>query len=107
GNNLAPSSKRAVGMALLISCGNMGGIMGSNIYLSREAPVYRTGFACSFAMCVLAVLMAFALRKGYERENKRREALLREKTEEEIRAGYGEQELLDIGDRSPFFKYTL
>jgi predicted permease len=34
GNNLAPSSKRAVGMALLISMGNLGGICGSNIYLA-------------------------------------------------------------------------
>ena len=30
-NNLAPSSKRAVGMAILISFGNFGGIAGSNV----------------------------------------------------------------------------
>jgi MFS family permease len=40
GNNLAPSSKRAVGMALMISIGNMGGICGSNIYFAAEEPRY-------------------------------------------------------------------
>lgn len=38
GNNLAPSSKRAVGMALLISVGNMGGICGSNV---RFTPLFH------------------------------------------------------------------
>lgn len=31
GNNLAPSSKRAVGMATLISMGNLGGIAGMSL----------------------------------------------------------------------------
>jgi len=33
GNNLAPTWKRSVGMALLISIGNLGGAIGSNIFL--------------------------------------------------------------------------
>jgi hypothetical protein len=37
-NNLAPSSKRAVGMAWLIAIGNFGGIAGSNIYIASQAP---------------------------------------------------------------------
>ena len=106
-NSLAPSSKRAVGMALLISVGNMGGIMGSNIYLAREAPKYRTGFGVSLAMCLLAIAMTFVLRWGYAKENARREKLCSEASEEEIRARYTEQEMLDLGDKSPFFRYTL
>jgi ABC-type Mn2+/Zn2+ transport system permease subunit len=38
-NNLAPSSRRAVGIALLISIGNLGGgLIGSNIFLSNPRP---------------------------------------------------------------------
>ncbi|KAF2871393.1 major facilitator superfamily domain-containing protein [Massariosphaeria phaeospora] len=107
GNSLAPSSKRAVGMALLISVGNMGGIMGSNIYLSREKPKYTTGFAVSLAMCLAAIAMTFLLRWAYGKENARREALISEHGEEVIRARYTDQEMLDLGDRSPFFRYTL
>lgn len=106
-NSLAPSSKRAVGMALLISVGNMGGIMGSNIYLAREAPKYTTGFAASLAMCFAAIGMTFLLRWAYNRENKKKDALIAEHGEAAIKARYSEQELLDMGDKSPFFRYTL
>ncbi|KAF2271751.1 MFS general substrate transporter [Westerdykella ornata] len=106
-NSLAPSSKRAVGMALLISVGNMGGIMGSNIYLAREKPKYRTGFGVSLAMCIAAIVMTFVLRWAYSRENAKRDQLLAEHTEEEIRAQYTEEQMLELGDRSPFWRYTL
>lgn len=107
GNSLAPSSKRAIGMALLISVGNMGGIMGSNIYLSREAPKYTTGFAASLAMCCAAIIMTFVLRWAYTRENRRKDEMIAEMGEEAIRAKYSEDELLMMGDKSPFFRYTL
>ncbi|CAI4214375.1 unnamed protein product [Parascedosporium putredinis] len=106
-NNLSPSSKRAVGLALLISVGNMGGLMGSNIYLSREAPVYHTGYGVSLTMLGVGILAAIALRISYARENKLRDELLAEIGEEGVRARYTEQELLDLGDKSPFFRYTL
>jgi hypothetical protein len=107
GNSLAPSSKRAVGMALLISVGNMGGIMGSNIYLSREAPKYTTGFSASLAMCFAAIIMTFVLRWAYARENKKKDAMVAEMGEEAIRAKYTEDELMQMGDKSPFYRYTL
>ncbi|OQU98762.1 hypothetical protein CLAIMM_04495 isoform 3 [Cladophialophora immunda] len=106
-NNLAPSSKRAVGMALLISVGNMGGICGSNIYFSAQAPKYPTGFGVSLGICVLGIVAAFVLRVAYQRENRRRDDLLAREGEEAIKAKYTEQELLDLGDRSPFYRYTL
>jgi sugar phosphate permease len=107
GSSLAPSSKRAVGMALLIAVGNMGGIMGSNIYLARERPKYKTGFGVSLAMCLFAIVMTLVVRWGYKRENEKRDRMLSGSTEEEIRARYSEQELLDLGDRSPFWRYGL
>ncbi|KAL1954411.1 hypothetical protein VTO42DRAFT_1181 [Malbranchea cinnamomea] len=107
GNNLAPSSKRAVGMALLISVGNWGGIAGSNIYLARQAPKYPVGFGVSLAISVIAVIVAYILRISYRRINVERDRLLAEEGEATIRAKYTEQELLDMGDLSPFFRYTM
>ena len=106
-NNLAPSSKRAVGMALLISIGNLGGIAGSNIYIASQAPKYPTGFGTGLGVCVAAVIMAFVLRILFARENRKRREMLDSEGEEAIRARYSEQELLDMGDKSPFFIYTL
>ncbi|KAF2008009.1 MFS general substrate transporter [Amniculicola lignicola CBS 123094] len=106
-NSLAPSSKRAVGMALLIAAGNCGGIMGSNIYLAREAPKYQTGFGVSLGMCCSAIAMTFVLRWAYNRENMKRDALYAGLSETEIRAKFTDQEMLDLGDRNPFWRYTL
>jgi len=107
GNNLAPSSKRAVGMAILIAVGNFGGICGSNIFLARQAPRYPAGYGTALGICVVAIGAAYVLRCAYDRENKRRDAFMEGKTAEEVRAAHTEQELLDMGDRSPFFRYTL
>lgn len=105
-NNTAPSSKRAVGMALLISLGNLGGICGANIYLASEAPKYPAGFGTSLTICCLAVITAIILRFVYDRENKKRKRLIEEQGDELTRR-YTEQEMLDLGDENPFFVYTL
>lgn len=107
GNNLAPSSKRAVGMALLISIGNFGGICGSNIFLAAQAPRYPAGYGTCLGICCAGVVAAFILRHAYAKENKRRDAFMVGKTDEDVRGLYTTQELLDLGDRSPFFRYTL
>ena len=106
-NNLAPSSKRAVGMAVLISVGNWGGICGSNIFIAKQAPRYWAGYGTGLGICFAGIIAAFVLRFAYARENKRRDEFMVGKTDEEVRAKYTEQELLDLGDRSPFFRYTL
>ena len=85
----------------------MGGIMGSNIYLAREKPKYTTGFAASLAMCVGAIAMTFVLRWAYARENRKRDQMIQEHGAEAIRARYTDEEMLMMGDKSPFFRYTL
>ncbi|KIW83497.1 hypothetical protein Z517_02742 [Fonsecaea pedrosoi CBS 271.37] len=102
-NNLAPSSKRAVGMALLLSIGNMGGIVGSNIFLSNQAPHYWTGYGVIMGIDCLAVVACLILRFSYKRINAERDRM----SEEEIRARYTDDELLKMGDKSPFYRYTL
>jgi hypothetical protein len=106
-NNISPSSKRAVGMAFFISVGNMGAIMGSNIYLAQQAPSYPAGFGVSLAMLSLAISMAILLRFAYAAENRKRDALFAELGEEGVRARYTEEQLVDLGDKSPFFRYSL
>ena len=94
-------------MALLISVGNLGGIAGSNIYISSQAPKYPTGFGTGLGISFAAVVMAYVLRRIFANENKKRRELLETEGEEAIRARYSDQELLDMGDKSPFFIYTL
>jgi hypothetical protein len=86
----------------------MGAIAGSNVYIAREAPKYHTGFGACLAFIGCGIIMACVLRIAYGRENKRRDRLEAEMGGEEgVRSRYSEQELLDMGDRSPFFRYAL
>ncbi|CAG8903779.1 unnamed protein product [Penicillium egyptiacum] len=60
-NNLAGARKQAMGIAFMISIGNCGGLVGSFIYLEREAPKYPTGFGNSFAFAVAGIVASVVL----------------------------------------------
>ena len=90
-------------MAIQIPIGNLGGAIGSNIYLGKEAPHYWTGYGFSLGIIIVALCSAIILRFSLNRINKQRDLMVLE----EIHAKYSQQELLDMGDYSPFFRYTL
>lgn len=91
-------------MALLVSLGNLGGgLIGSNLFLDRLKPHYYVGYGFCFAIMLTASITAVILRTIYKRLNQQREGM----SEEEIRAKYTESELLEMGDKSPFYRYTL
>lgn len=85
-NNLAPTWKRAIGMALLMTVGNLGGAIGSNIFLARQAPHYWLGYGFSLGILLAGMLSTIALRLVYLAINKKRESV----AEEEVRARYTE-----------------
>jgi len=90
-------------MAALIGGGNLGGIVGSNIFLEQEAPQYWTGYGVCLAISLLAIVATLILRRAYLRDNLARDQM----TEAEIRAKYTDAQLAELGDRSPYFRYTL
>ncbi|CEL08694.1 hypothetical protein ASPCAL11839 [Aspergillus calidoustus] len=101
--NCAGTMKRAVGIAAMISFSQLGGIVGSNIYISSQAPTYPVGFGISLGMlavfgCIWPVIYYFILK----RINAKRAAM----DETEIRAKYTEEELSEMGDLSPLFRYA-
>ena len=85
----------------------MGGICGSNIYLAAQEPKYPTGFGVSLGCCGLGIIAAFILRLEYKRQNRKRDELIAREGEAAVKARYTDQELLELGDKSPFFRYTL
>jgi MFS family permease len=102
-NNLAPANRRAVGIGLNVCLGNLGGIIGSFMYLEHEAPSYYTGFGLSLAFGATGLMNVLALETVLWYENKKRARV----SEEEVKEKYTEEELLALGDKSPLFKYTL
>jgi len=103
GNNLAPSWKRAVGMAILISIGNMGGAVGSNIFLAAEKPRYWLGYGMGAGMVSAAIICTFILKASYEKINRERDAM----DSNEIRARYTDEQLIEMGDKSPLYRYVV
>lgn len=101
-NNLAPSSRRIIGIALNNCVGNIGGIVGSFMYLDSEKPRYPTGFGLSLAFGASGMIVAMLLEWSYISANKRKERIA-----EEAKAKYSDEELFDMGDKSPLFKHVL
>lgn len=101
-NNTAPAGRRAMVSAFLTAVANVGGIIGSFMYLNSEDPVYNTGngisVAAGFLGCACTVVLHVAWKRA-NRENSNRD-------ETAARFAYSDDELLRMGDRSPFFKYT-
>lgn len=102
-NNLAGPARRALGVAFTIAMGNIGGIIGSLIFLDREQPQYPTGWGTCLACVLSGLAAALVLEVTYFTINKRRAS----RGEEEIREKYSDDVLEKMGDRSPLFRYSL
>jgi hypothetical protein len=102
-NNLAGTRKQAIGIAFMICIGNTGGIPGSFIYLESEKPKYPTGYGSSFAFAAAGLVASLLLELRFWSSNKRNAKMTREAIYEK----YTDQELQEMGDRSPLFKYIL
>lgn len=102
-NNIAPASKRAIGLAFFVSLGNIGGVLASYMFLQHEAPAYPTGYGISLGVLAFGIVVAVLLEVAYVRINQERTKT----SEEKIKAKYTEAELANMGDSSPLFRYTL
>lgn len=92
-----------MGIAFMIAVGNLGGLPGSFIFLSKESPRYPTGFGTSLAFAAAGIVSALLLEFFYWSHNKKYEHT----TEEEIREKYTDEQLDKLGNKSPLFKYSL
>lgn len=102
-NNLAGPLRRAMGIAMMLTIGNIGAVIGSFIFLEKEKPKYPTGFGGSIASAAFGLVCAFLLEFLYWRANKKNDKM----TEEQVRAKYTDDQLDEMGDRSPLFRYNL
>lgn len=79
-------------------------IMGPNIFLANEARTYPVGFGICLTMLVLfGVIWPTIYYFILKRINQRRDQM----SEDEVMAKYSEQQLADMGDNSPLFRYAL
>lgn len=106
--NLGKGLKRSVGLGTLISFGNCGAFVSSNVFISSQAPRYPVGFGVGLAMCSMGGVAVTALFIGMLLENRRRDRRQSKGTEAGRR--YSKQELermQGLGEEHPDFRYQL
>ncbi|KJZ76799.1 hypothetical protein HIM_03676 [Hirsutella minnesotensis 3608] len=101
-NNSPRYGKRTTATGLQLTLGNASGILSAFIYPKSDAPRYVRGHAVTLSMVALGVAIYGAMWMWYRRENTRRgTGQLSEKHK-----GLNEDELEELGDDSPRYRYT-
>lgn len=101
--NISNPHKRAVAIGYLICVGNVGGIIGSYIYQADEKPRYPTGYSTSLAFAATGIVACLALEFCLWSANKTKDRA----SMSEIEGRYNEDQLREMEERSPLFKYRL
>lgn len=99
--NLAGSYKRAIGVSFVLGWGNLGSIVASNIYLTREAPEFPTGYGVAFGFIGVEAVLAVLFMMGLKRENRKRG-----RGERDWRFSLPEEELENLGDDHPDYRFN-
>ncbi|RSL56343.1 hypothetical protein CEP53_006806 [Fusarium sp. AF-6] len=95
--------KRTTGTGMQLTWGNAAGIMSAFIYPSKDKPRYTRGHAVTLSMVALGTIIYGFLWWWYKRVNEQREAGVMKEKYRNMR----EDELGELGDESPRYKYTI
>lgn len=100
-NNMGGHYKKAIAAGLQIGLGNCGGIIASNIFVTREAPTYLTGYSVGIGAIGLGFISCTAFFAWCVFENKKRD-----RGERDHRLNLPQEELINLGDDHPAFRFT-
>ncbi|KAF7562376.1 hypothetical protein G7046_g1737 [Stylonectria norvegica] len=95
--------KRTTANGMQLTWGNAAGIMSAFIYPKADAPRYIRGHAVTLSMVAVGTLLYGFLWYWYRKENQRRQA---GEMKDEHR-GLEADELKELGDESPHYRYTI
>ncbi|KAL2378146.1 hypothetical protein RJZ90_006226 [Blastomyces dermatitidis] len=100
-NNMGGHYKRGISSAMQIGIGNSGGIIASNLFFPSEAPRYPTGYGASLGLIWLCALTCIVFLLYLYRENR-----LRAQGRRDHLLQLPEDEVNNLGDHHPSFKFT-
>jgi hypothetical protein len=104
GNNIGGSVKRGVGIACHVGFGNLGGLVASFLFLSRQAPRYFPGYGSLIALLTMSTILCCIMTVYLRRENARRDREYKAPSEYSYEEKFAEREK---GDYATFFRYTV
>ncbi|KAF9114266.1 hypothetical protein BGX27_011317 [Mortierella sp. AM989] len=103
--NFGGYAKRVIAVAMFLLSSSIGGIIGSQLYKSRDGPRYIKGHVISIALMALIFIISALQRYLLRRENNRRSY--------SVSFGinplksFTKAELRDLSDKHPAYRYTL
>lgn len=100
-NNVSGHWKRSFSSGIQVTLGNFAGIIGTNIFLQNESPRYFTGYGVALGMLWLGGIASTIFFLGLLRENKKRAS-----GERDNRLNRSEEEVNNMGDHHPSFRFT-
>lgn len=108
GNNIGGSTKRAVGIAMHVGFGNLGGAIAGFCYRSKDGPRYFQGHGLLLGTIAMSLVLCIFMTIYLGRENARRDALMAEQnmTLDDYTEDMKDAER-EKGDYASFFRYTV
>ena len=100
-NNMGGHYKRSISAAMQIGFGNLGGIVASNIYMTKQKPRYPVGYGVSLALMWVCAIACTGFAMGMRIENKKKE-----RGERNGRLNLPPEEVENLGDDHPTFRFT-
>lgn len=94
-------TKRSVCIAIIVGFGGLAGTISSNIFPKKQAPYYHHAHYINIGMNVVAFLSALSFAGLLYLANKRKERMV----DSGEAARLTKEEIADMGDESPYFKY--
>jgi len=107
GNNLSGQYKRGIGMAMHIGIGNFSGAIASNIFRTQDAPRYILGHGIELMFVGIGFITLPIIVITYRRINAKRDRIAAGLEPGKTQDDYTVQELRDLGDRAPDFRYMF
>ena len=100
-NNIAHEGRRLLLTSISVPLANLMGVVASNIFLDREAPVYLTALWTTASFGIVGLLLTLGLGSWMIFDNRRRDRLQRQR----LRAGDVPTNLLRNGPKAPEFRW--
>lgn len=100
--NVGKGYKRSVALGAISSFGNAGAFIGTNVFLKKESPKFRTGFSTGLGLAVMGMTAATTLFVGAYLGNKRRD-----EERKQLPDVLDEGAVEDLGEKHPDFRYSL
>ena len=101
-SNIGGKTKRATVIGFQVGVGGLAGTISSNIFRAQDAPRYLFGFAIDLGFCCLGFLATLTTFLLMQLANRRKQQMI----DSGRAAQFTRQELAEMGDDSPYFKYV-